>query len=85
MIKLIGTLTTATAADFQNDFNRYLTLVQGGNEVIVTLKGEEIGRFIPKNAVVTYLTDSLTGILKKDLDIDQARTEGLEGKYALAD
>ena len=33
---------------------------------IVTKNGCEVGRFIPQNAVVSYLTDSLTGILKED-------------------
>ena len=35
-------------------------------EIIVTKNGCEAGRFISKNAVVSYLTDSLTGILKED-------------------
>ena len=33
---------------------------------IVTKNGCEVGRFIPQNAAVSYLTDSLTGILKED-------------------
>ena len=35
-------------------------------EIIVTKNGCEVGRFIPQNAAVSYLTDSLTGILKED-------------------
>ena len=46
-----------------------------GQKIIVTKNGREIGRFIPKNAVVSYLTDSLTGILKEDYDLDEAKTE----------
>ena len=33
-------------------------------EIIVTKNGREVGRFIPKDAAVSYLTDSLIGILK---------------------
>ncbi len=79
------TITTATATEMQNNFGRYLSLVQGGNEVIVTRNGKEIGRFIPRTATVSYLTDSLTGILKGNDDIDSARDERLKEKYAITD
>ena len=36
-----------------------------GQEIVVTKNGKEIGRFIPKDSAVSYLTDSLTGILKE--------------------
>lgn len=56
-----------------------------GQEVIVTRNGKEVGRFIPKDAAVSYLTDSLTGILKKDAELDEAKTERLKEKYEIAD
>ena len=77
--------TTATAAEMQNNFGRYLSLVMSGQEVIVTRNGREVGRFIPRDSAVSYLTDSLTGILKRDTDPDQAREEGLKEKYETAD
>ena len=70
---MIGHSTTATATEMQNNFGRYLALVQDGGEVIVTKNGREVGRFIPRAKAVSYLTDSLTGILKGDMDIDRAR------------
>ena len=76
---------TATATEMQNNFGRYLNLVMSGQEVIVTKNGREVGRFIPKDAVVSYLTDSLTGILKEDDDLDDARTERLTKKYGSID
>ncbi len=82
---MIGTTATATATEMQNNFGRYLALVQGGNEVIVTRNGKEVGRFIPKDAAVSYLTDSLTGILKGDMEIDQAKEERLRAKYEVVD
>ena len=60
---------TATATEMQNNFGRYLNLVMSGQEIIVTKNGKEVGRFIPKEAAVSYLTDSLTGILKEKNDI----------------
>ena len=82
---MIGTTATATATEMQNNFGRYLSLVMDGIEVIVTKNGREVGRFLPKDATVSYLTDSLTGILKGDTDLDQAKEERLREKYADTD
>ena len=40
--------------------------MMSGQEIIVTKNGREVGRFIPKEAAVSYLTDSLIGKLKED-------------------
>ena len=82
---MIGTTATATATEMQNNFGKYLSLVMDGIEVIVTKNGREVGRFLPKDATVSYLTDSLTGIMKSDGDIDQAKEERLREKYAVTD
>lgn len=76
---------TATATEMQNNFGRYLNMVIAGNEVIVTKNGKEVGRFIPKDKAVSYLTDSLTGILNRHDDMDEARAERLAEKYEIAD
>lgn len=76
---------TATATEMQNNFGRYLNMVMNGNEVIVTKNGKEIGRLIPKDTAVSYLTDSLTGILKGNYDLKQEREERLREKYETAD
>ena len=77
--------TIATAAEMQNNFSRYLSLVMSGQEIIVTRDGQKVGRFIPENAAVSWLTDSLTGILKGDYDPEQAMEEGLVQKYEITD
>ena len=69
----------------QSDFGRYLSLVMGEKEIIITKSGKEAGRFVPKTSAVSFLTDSLTGILKQDSDPAQAREERLREKYAAAD
>ena len=79
------TIETATATEIQNNFGRYLNLVMSGKEIIVTKNGHEVGRFIPKNAAVSYLTDSLTGILKEDNDFDEIKAERLTKKYGSID
>ena len=82
---MIGTTATATATEMQNNFGRYLSLVMEGTEIIVTKNGKEVGRFLPKDAAVSYLTDSLTGILKGNTEPGQAKEERLKEKYALTD
>ena len=82
---MIGTTAIATATEIQNNFGRYLSLVMDGIEVIVTKNGKEVGRFLPKDAAVSYLTDSLTGVLKNNVDFDQAKEERLRDKYAVTD
>lgn len=76
---------TATATEMQNNFGKYLNMVMNGNEVIVTKNGKEIGRFIPKDTAVSYLTDSLTGILKGNYDLERERDTELRRKYEIVD
>ena len=67
--------TIAAATQTQNNFGKYLNLVMKGQEVIVTKNGKEIGRLVPKNTVVSYLSDSLTGILKNEYSLDDIKTD----------
>ena len=78
-------ITTVTSTEMQNNFGRYLRIVMNGGEVIITRNGKEVGRFIPRNAAVSYLTDSLTGILKESSDLDRIKAERLKEKYECAD
>ena len=72
---------TATAAEMRNDFDKYLDVVIAGGEVVVTKNGKEIGRFVPHGAAVSYLSDSLVGILKQNVDLDETKKEGIAAKY----
>lgn len=74
-----------TATDIQNNFGKYLNLVMTGHQIVVTKNGREVGRFVPKDAAVSYLTDSLTGILKGNYDLDAAKAERLNEKYGSVD
>ncbi len=76
---------TATSTEMQNNFGKYLNLVMSGQEIIVTKNGREVGRFIPKDAAISYLTDSLTGILKGNYDLDEEKAERMKEKYGSID
>ena len=65
----------ATATDIQNNFGHYLQAVQSGEEVIVLKNGNEVARFVSRDSSVSFLTDSLTGVLKNDYDEKAMRME----------
>ena len=76
---------TATATEMQNNFGRYLSMVMDGKEVIVTRNGKAVGRFIPQTEVVSFLSDSLLGILSGNYDIGTEKENALREKYEAAD
>lgn len=78
--------TVATATEMKNNFGRYLEMVMKGEEVIVTKNGKEVARFIPRDASVAYLTDSLTGVLSTPAnEKTDPRKDSLKKKYEIAD
>ena len=74
-------MITTTATDIQNNFGKYLKAVQEGNEIIILKKGKEVARLISKDTGISFLTDSLTGILKKDYNEKDIRAEMIAEKY----
>lgn len=76
---------TASSTDVQNNFGRYLTFVIDGSQIIITKNGKKVARVVPESQAVAYLTDSLTGILKGNYDLDDEKDKGLRKKYEAAD
>lgn len=70
-----------TSTEIQNNFEKYLSLVISGQEVIITRNGKEVARLVPKDTTASYLTDSLTGIIKGSFDLDKEKEEKLINKY----
>ena len=77
-------MMTATTTEVQNNFGKYLQLVQTGEEVIVLKNGVEVIRMVSHEKSVSFLTDSLVGVLKGDYDEKTARSERTK-KYESAD
>lgn len=71
-------MITATATEVQNNFGHYLQSVQSGDEIIILKNGKEVARLISHESSVSFLTDSLTGILKNDYDDKAVRAERIE-------
>jgi prevent-host-death family protein len=76
-------MITATATDVQNNFGHYLKTVQSGGEIIILKNGKEVARLISHASSISFLTDSLTGILKNDYDDKAIRSERIEAHESI--
>lgn len=70
-------MTTATATEVQNNFGKYLKLVQQGQEIVILKNGSEVARLISRSQALSFLSDSLVGIIPHDVDESAARAERL--------
>ena len=68
-------MTTATATEVQNNFGRFLKLVQEGQEIVIMKNGSEVARLISRDKTVSFLSDSLVGVLSSDVDEKKVRAE----------
>lgn len=73
-------MVRATATELKNNFGKYLQMVQDGKDVIVLRNGKEVARLISNENAITYMTDNLVGVLKKDINEKEIRKERLS-KY----
>ena len=64
-------MMTATATEVQNNFGKYLKMVSEGQEVVIMKNGTEVARLISRDSTVSFLTDSLFGVLKNDTGMDE--------------
>lgn len=71
-------MTTATATEVQNNFGRFLKMVQDGHEIIIIKNGTEVARLISREKTVSFLSDSLVGVLSSNVDEKQARAERMK-------
>ena len=71
-------MTTATATEVQNNFGRFLKMVQEGQEIVITKNGSEIARLISKKQTMSFLSDSLVGVISADTDEKTAQTERIK-------
>ena len=51
--------------------------------MIMNDTSRQVGRFVLREVSDDFLTDSLTGILRDDIDVDREKTVALKEKYEL--
>ena len=76
-------MITATATDVQNNLGHFLQAVQSGDEIIILKNGKEVARLISHESSISFLTDSLTGVLKSDYDDKAIRAERIEAHESI--
>lgn len=77
-------MMTATTTEVQNNFGKYLQKVQEGEEVIVLKNGKAVARIMSYAQSLSFLTDSLTGVLEGDYD-DKKTWEERMSRHEAAD
>ena len=70
-------MTTVTATELQNNFGKFLKMVQEGQEIVILKNGSEVARLISKKQTVSFLSDSLVGVLSSDIEEKKVREERL--------
>ena len=70
-------MTTVTANELQNNFGKFLKMVQEGQEIVILKNGSEVARLISKKQTVSFLSDSLVGVLSSDIEEKKVREERL--------
>lgn len=74
-------MKTVTATEMKNNFGKYLKLAMEGEEIVVMKNGIEVARLVSHDNTVSFLSDSLLGVLKNDYsdeDIRKARAHKYE-------
>lgn len=71
-------IKTVSATDIQNNFGQYLQAVQSGDEIIILKNGKEVARMVSNTAVISFLSDSLVGVLKSDYNEKEMIQERIE-------
>ncbi len=57
-----------TTTELQKDFEKYLQYVEQGIDIIILRNGKEVARLISNEKSVSFLTDSLIGVLENEYD-----------------
>ncbi len=68
-------MTMATATEVQNNFGRYLKMAQEGGEIVILKNGVEVARLISRDKSVSFLSDSLVGVLSGEVDENALKAE----------
>ena len=61
--------------EIQNNFKKYLQAVENGDEVVITNDNKEVARLIPPLQRISFLSDSLVGILKNNYSEEEVKKQ----------
>lgn len=75
---------TVSTTEIQNNFGKYLKLAMEGKEIIILKNGKEVARLISHEKSISFLSDSLLGVLKEDYTKEDIAKERIK-KYESID
>ncbi|MBR1418227.1 MAG: hypothetical protein IJ576_04610 [Synergistaceae bacterium] len=77
----------ATVDELRENLDKYLQMVDDGNEVILIRNGRKLGSIVPRCSDGRAVVKELTGFLKdgRDIDLETAKDEYFREKYGLAE
>jgi prevent-host-death family protein len=64
------------STDVQNNFGKYLELA-GGQEIVITKNGQPVARLLGMQNIVSFLSDSLLGLIPPDVNEADEKDERL--------
>ena len=65
-----------SSTEAQNNFGKYLEMASG-QEIVITKNGLPVARLLGMDKTVSFLIDSLVGIVPQNLDEKSAKNERL--------
>ncbi|MDR2735005.1 MAG: type II toxin-antitoxin system Phd/YefM family antitoxin [Spirochaetota bacterium] len=65
------------STDMQNNFGKYLDLASA-QEIIITKNGQPVARLLGMGKTVSFLSDSLLGLVPCNVDAKSAKAERLK-------
>lgn len=68
----------------KNGVDKLAKMAQDGEEIIILRNGQEMTRLVSHGKAVSFLSDSLRGVLKNDYDDKKMNSERMAG-YESAD
>ena len=71
-------MTTATVAEFTNNINSFMEMVQNGQDIIVLNDGIEVARLVSKNNRSQSISRSLLGVIPNVYDEKELRAERMK-------
>lgn len=73
-------MTIISTTEIQKNFGKYLQAVQNGEEIIILKNSKPVARLVSNTKSISFLTDSLIGVLKNNYPKDAIEIERI-AKY----
>ena len=74
----MSNMIKVSVTDLRTNFKKYLQYVQTGNEIVILRYGKEVARLVSQDQNVSFITDTLVGVLKNDYNNENIKAERIK-------